>query len=82
MGVATGGKSSLYAAITLARLVRGVHDPNRGIPRAVQGLTERFEYTFGIAEVVFAKTGRIAAVIMEPMNMIEPKMAFCKASRR
>ena len=54
---------------------------NRGIPRAVQGLTERFEYNnLGSLKSLFDKNPcRIAAVIMEPMNMIEPEDGFLQS---
>ena len=54
---------------------------NKGIPKAVQGLTEQFEYNnLGSLQSLFDKhPGRIAAVIMEPMNMIEPEDGFLQS---
>ena len=51
---------------------------NKGIPKAVQGLTCRFEYNnlASLQRLFSDHPGQIAAVIMEPMNMIEPAPGF------
>lgn len=51
---------------------------NKGIPRAVRGLTHRFEYNnLPTLERLFDEhPDEIAAVIMEPMNMIDPAPGF------
>ena len=56
----------------------GTTTRNQGVPKAVQDLTTTFQYNdLGSLERVFEKfPGQIAAVIMEPMGIVEPQAGF------
>lgn len=49
-----------------------------GVPEATKRLTHTFAYNDigSLAKVFAARRGKIAAVIMEPMNYVEPKRGF------
>jgi glutamate-1-semialdehyde 2,1-aminomutase len=51
---------------------------NRGVPKATQELTHVFEYNnLASVEALFAaKPGQIAAIILEPMNVMYPEPGF------
>ncbi|OGN15887.1 MAG: aminotransferase class III [Candidatus Yanofskybacteria bacterium RIFCSPHIGHO2_02_FULL_44_12b] len=54
---------------------------NLGVPKSTQVLTHKFVYNdIGSLEKIFEKyKGKMAAVIMEPMNYEDPKPGFLKA---
>ena len=56
----------------------GTTTRGRGVPAAVRALTHTFEYDdLGSLERIFAEhPGRIAAVIMEPVGVVEPARDF------
>ncbi len=61
----------------------GTTTRNKGVPRAVQELTFTFDYNnIGSLEKIFAEhPGRVAAVIMEPVGVVEPKDDFLRKVR-
>lgn len=56
----------------------GVNPRNEGVPEAVKNLVHKFEYNnLASLEKIFSEhKGKVAAVIMEPMNIEEPKNNF------
>ena len=56
---------------------------NRGVPKSVQELTLTFEYNkiASLARLVAEHPGRIAAVIMEPVGVVEPVGGFLQEVR-
>lgn len=54
---------------------------NLGVPKAVQGLTHTFPYNdvAGLEKVLSEHKGEFAAVIMEPMNFVEPQPGYLEA---
>ena len=61
----------------------GTTTRNKGVPKAVQGLTVPFEYnSIESLERIFAEhPGQVAAVIMEPVGVIEPRDGFLQQVR-
>jgi len=61
----------------------GTTTRNKGVPKAVQGLTVPFEYNnIESLERIFAEhPGQVAAVIMEPVGVIEPRDGFLQQVR-
>jgi glutamate-1-semialdehyde 2,1-aminomutase/spore coat polysaccharide biosynthesis protein SpsF len=61
----------------------GTTTRNAGVPKSVQDLTVTFEYNdIASLEKVFAEhPGQVAAVIMEPVGVVEPKDDFLKKVR-
>jgi len=61
----------------------GTTTRNKGVPKAVQALTIPFEYNdFESLERIFAEhRGQVAAVVMEPIGVIEPRNDFLKEVR-
>jgi glutamate-1-semialdehyde 2,1-aminomutase/spore coat polysaccharide biosynthesis protein SpsF len=61
----------------------GTTTRNKGVPKAVQGLTIPFEYNnIESLERIFAEhPGQVAAVIMEPVGVIEPRDGFLQQVR-
>jgi glutamate-1-semialdehyde-2,1-aminomutase len=61
----------------------GTTTRNKGVPKAVQGLTVPFEYNnIESLERIFAEHPRqVAAVIMEPVGVIEPRDGFLQQVR-
>lgn len=59
----------------------GTTTRNKGVPKAVAELTLTFDYNnIESLERIFAQNpGQIAAVIMEPVGVVEPKEGFLKA---
>src|SRR3989338_3046901 len=59
----------------------GTTTRNAGVPKAVQALTVPFEYNrLESLERIFQQhRGNVAAVIMEPVGVIEPKSGFLEA---
>ena len=51
---------------------------NKGVPNSVSELTHKFEYNniASLQEVLSEYEGKIAAVIMEPMNIVHPDPGF------
>lgn len=62
----------------------GATTRNKGVPDSVQGLTKVFPYNdiSAFKNLVSEFSGRIAAVIMEPMNISEPKPGYLEEIRR
>jgi glutamate-1-semialdehyde 2,1-aminomutase/spore coat polysaccharide biosynthesis protein SpsF len=62
----------------------GTTTRNKGVPEAVQELTIPFDYNdFASLERIFAENpGQIAAVIMEPVGVVEPRDDFLQKIRR
>lgn len=58
----------------------GVNPRNGGVPEAVKGLVHKFEYNniASLKKLFSEHKGQFAAVIMEPMNIYEPKDNFLK----
>jgi glutamate-1-semialdehyde 2,1-aminomutase len=54
---------------------------NKGVPDSVSALTHKFEYNriASLKEVLNEFKGKIAAVIMEPMNVIYPEPGFLES---
>ena len=54
---------------------------NRGVPKAVQQLTVTFEYNNieSLQRIFASYPGQIAAVILEPVGVLEPECGFLKA---
>lgn len=54
---------------------------NRGVPKATQDLTHTWAYNNieSLAKLFQAYSGQIAAVIMEPMNVVEPLPGFLES---
>ena len=61
----------------------GTTTRNKGVPKAVQDLTIPFEYNnIASLERIFAEhSGQVAAVIMEPVGVIEPEQGFLERIR-
>ena len=61
----------------------GTTTRNAGVPRDVRALTIAFPYNDpeALAELLQARAGDVAAIILEPMGVIEP-VAGKSASRR
>jgi len=61
----------------------GTTTRNKGVPKAVQDLTIPFEYNnIASLERIFAEhSGLVAAVIMEPVGVIEPEQGFLERIR-
>lgn len=61
----------------------GTTTRNKGVPKAVQELTVAFEYNnISSLERIFDQhKGRVAAVIMEPVGVIEPRDGFLQQVR-
>lgn len=61
----------------------GTTSRNKGVPKAVSNLTHPFEYNkIQTLERIFAKyPGEVAAVIMEPIGVIEPEPDFLEKVR-
>ncbi len=61
----------------------GITTRNRGVPKAVQGLTIPFEYnSIQSLEKIFAEhPGQMAAVIMEPVGVVTPREGFLESVR-
>lgn len=57
---------------------------NKGVPISVSELTHKFEYnnTESLQEVLSKFEGKIAAVIMEPMNAIYPEPGFLESVQK
>lgn len=62
----------------------GTTTRNKGVPKAVQELTVAFEYNnISSLERIFDQhKGRVAAVIMEPVGVIEPRDGFLQQVRK
>ena len=54
---------------------------NKGVPDSVSALTHKFEYNniASLKKVLFEFEGKIAAVIMEPMNVTYPESGFLES---
>lgn len=61
----------------------GVTTRHKGIPGAVRELTHVFQYNNlgSLEELLDAHPGEFAAVIMEPMNVVEPNPGFLESVR-
>lgn len=61
----------------------GTTTRNRGVPQAVRELTVPFEYNDidGLRQVFAEHPGRVAAVIMEPVGVVEPRPGFLQEVR-
>jgi len=60
----------------------GTTTRNKGVPEAVRSLTIPFEYNnIESLERIFQRSGQVAAVIMEPIGIIEPKKNFLQKVR-
>jgi len=61
----------------------GTTTRNRGVPKAVQSLTIPFEYNnIDSLQRIFANhPGQVAAVIMEPVGVVEPQQGFLEHIR-
>jgi glutamate-1-semialdehyde 2,1-aminomutase/spore coat polysaccharide biosynthesis protein SpsF len=59
----------------------GTTTRNAGVPAAVRSLTHVFPYNDpeGLERVLAAHPGEFAAVIMEPVNFVEPKAGYLQA---
>ena len=57
---------------------------NRGVPAAIQKLTQTFDYNhIGSLERIFSEhPGQVAAVIMEPIGVLKPENGFLEAVQR
>ena len=57
---------------------------NKGVPDSVSALTHKFEYNniASLQSVLSANEGRVAAVIMEPMNVVYPEPGFLESVQR
>jgi glutamate-1-semialdehyde 2,1-aminomutase len=57
---------------------------NKGVPDSVSALTHRFEYNnlLSLQEALNLHEGNIAAVIMEPMNVVYPAPGFLESVQR
>ncbi|MDP2586984.1 MAG: aminotransferase class III-fold pyridoxal phosphate-dependent enzyme, partial [Candidatus Komeilibacteria bacterium] len=57
---------------------------NLGVPKSTQKMTHKFNYNDieSLKKVFKANKGKIAAVIMEPMNYIEPAKGFLAAVKK
>ncbi len=57
---------------------------NKGVPESVSALTHKFEYNnaASLKEVLNKYEGKIAAVIMEPMNITYPEPGFLETVQR
>lgn len=55
----------------------------KGVPKAVIGLTDKFAYNdlTSLEELVSRHPGAYAAVIMEPMNAVDPRAGFLEGVR-
>jgi glutamate-1-semialdehyde 2,1-aminomutase len=62
----------------------GTTTRNLGVPKSTQALTHKFEYNnLDSLEKLFKKyKNKFAAVIMEPMNFVEPKPGFLEAVKQ
>ena len=56
---------------------------NKGVPDSVSSLTHKFEYNdiSSLQDTLIKFKGRIAAVIMEPMNVVYPEVGFLELVR-
>ncbi|MBI4522636.1 MAG: aminotransferase class III-fold pyridoxal phosphate-dependent enzyme [Deltaproteobacteria bacterium] len=61
----------------------GTTTRNRGVPEAVQRLTCRFEYNSisGLEKIFAENPGKVAAVILEPVSIEEPRGGFLESVR-
>lgn len=59
----------------------GATSRNKGIPESIRGLTQTFQYNdLSSLEALFAAyPGEFAAVVLEPMNMIDPDPGFLES---
>jgi glutamate-1-semialdehyde 2,1-aminomutase len=57
---------------------------NKGVPDSVSALTHKFEYNniASLQSVLSEFDGRVAAVIMEPMNVVYPEPGFLESVQR
>jgi glutamate-1-semialdehyde 2,1-aminomutase len=57
---------------------------NKGVPDSVSALTHKFEYNniASLRSVLSECDGRVAAVIMEPMNVVYPEPGFLESVQR
>jgi glutamate-1-semialdehyde 2,1-aminomutase len=57
---------------------------NKGVPESVSALTHKFEYNNieSLKLVLNEYQGKIAAVIMEPMNLVYPKPGFLESVKK
>lgn len=57
---------------------------NKGVPNSVSGLTHKFEYNNlnSLQELLSQFDGKVAAVIMEPMNVVTPEVGFLESVKR
>ena len=54
---------------------------NKGVPDSVSALTHKFEYNniVSLQEILLEFEGKVAAVIMEPMNVAYPELGFLES---
>ena len=54
---------------------------NKGVPESVSALTHKFEFnnTESLNSILNEHDGKIAAVILEPMNVVYPKLGFLES---
>lgn len=59
----------------------GTTTRNKGVPKAVQGLTVKFEYNNleSLERILTQHPGQVAAVIMEPVTFVPPTQRFLEA---
>ena len=59
----------------------GATTRNKGVPISVSALTHKFEYNnlVSLKEILVKNAGKIAAVIIEPMNVTYPEPGFLEA---
>ena len=62
----------------------GTTTRNAGVPRAVQELTIPFAYNdvAALEELLHLHSGNVAAIIMEPMGIVEPAEGYLESVRR
>lgn len=62
----------------------GTTSRNKGVPSAVAGLSHAFIYNDleSLKTLLASSSGEFAAVIMEPMNIVEPGKGFLEAVRK
>jgi glutamate-1-semialdehyde 2,1-aminomutase len=62
----------------------GTTTRNKGVPDTVSDLTHKFDYNniVSLQEVLGKYEGKVAAVIMEPMNVVYPELGFLEQVQR